>query len=139
MWIGVDGAVIFSDIHGVLAHKDTVWHFWIVLLAVCWEGGILVEEVQEVDVSWGEFSGLNIHVTEETTSLVETSNEGTAHIGETIGVDSSVLLNNLDDLAVGGATFEHLLVLFHDGETLGTETDIDGFIPDHADSAWNEL
>ena len=53
-----------------------------------------IEEIELIDVSWGEFDGINRHVTEKTSCLVDSSNKCRADHRLTVRIDPAVLFDD---------------------------------------------
>jgi len=77
MGIGHNGAVV-RESHSEFTKNLTVWLIWVSKLAGIWSGGGEIINFKGVHISWSEFSCIDIR--KNASSLVESSNESTAHI-----------------------------------------------------------
>lgn len=107
--IRVNGAVtVGGNVHNELTHNLTVRKT--ILKAFSGLFVFLIEEVGLVNISGGEFSGVDFKITEETSSLPDSSDERRADHGGTIRVNPRVLFGNGEDLSNGEVSLVHNFV-----------------------------
>jgi len=115
-----------GDVHLVLTHDLTIGEIGV---GDDTSGGllvVLVEEVQLVDVSGGEFGGLDVESVEETTGLVDGGHEGGTDHGGSIGVDPLVPLDDGEELVDGESLVGGGVGDLDQIESLGAESQVEG-------------
>ena len=80
MSIRLNGSVFLGEFELVLAQNLAVRKVWISKFALLGEVGILVEEVELVDVSGGELSGVDVEVSEESSSFPKSDDKARADV-----------------------------------------------------------
>jgi len=144
MWIWFQDAVLLGDIDLILSNKLAVWEVWISIDTSLWPGEFLVKEVQQVDVSWGELSGVDLHVVEHASSLIHGGGESTAHVGLTItwleaGVLPAILLWDGHQLGEGHSLLGSSGSNSWNIKSSGSKALVESFSEHDVDLLWNYL